>query len=105
MTLNLTKAAFYIFGANLIRSSTPCTVLKILAFFAYIPTTKDGERLIVKIKSSVAENEIYDTFAIIYRRYKILKQSEVGEYFFKETSDLVNKLCDDFEKTVREENS
>lgn len=53
----------------------------------------------------MAENEIYDTFAIIYRRYKILKQSEVGEYFFKETSDLVNKLCDDFEKTVREENS
>lgn len=75
---------------------------KILAFFAYIPTTKIGERLIVKIKSSVAENEIYDTFAIIYRSYKILKQSEVGEYFFKETSDLVNKLCDDFEKTVRE---
>jgi type I restriction enzyme R subunit len=25
----------------------------------------------------------------------------VGEYFFKEMNDLVNKLCDDFELTVR----
>jgi hypothetical protein len=25
----------------------------------------------------------------------------VGEHFFKEMEDLINKLCDDFEHTVR----
>ena len=29
----------------------------------------------------------------------------LGDYFFKETEDLVDKLCDDFEITVRETNS
>jgi len=63
---------------------------------------KDGIRLIVKIKSHVSETEIYDDFAKIYRRYKALNRKTVGEYFFKETEDLVDKLCDDFEATVRE---
>jgi len=40
-------------------------------------------------------------FAKIYRRYKILNQKTVGNYFFKEMEDLVNKLCNDFEVTVR----
>lgn len=69
----------------------------------YIHTQSEGERLIIKIKSRSSENEIYDLFAIIYRRYSILKKREVGEYFFKETKDLVNKLCDDFEKSILEE--
>ena len=76
---------------------------KIKTFFDYIRTQSEGERLIIKIKSRSSENEIYDLFAIIYRRYSILKKREVGEYFFKETKDLVNKLCDDFEKSVLEE--
>jgi type I restriction enzyme R subunit len=63
---------------------------------------KDGMRLIVKIKSHVSEAEIYDDFAKIYRRYKALNRQAVGEYFFKETEDLVEKLCDDFETTVRD---
>jgi len=57
--------------------------------------------LIVKIKSHVSENELYDDFAKIYRRYKALHRQSVGDYFFKETEDLVDKLCDDFEVTVR----
>jgi type I restriction enzyme R subunit len=59
-------------------------------------------RLIVKIKSHVSEGEIYDDFAKIYRRYKALNRQAVGEYFFKETEDLVEKLCDDFETTARD---
>lgn len=57
--------------------------------------------MIVKIKSHVSENEIYEDFAKIYRRYKALNRQSVGDYFFKETEDLIDKLCDDFEVTVR----
>ena len=55
----------------------------------------------VKIKSHVSEDEVYKEFAILYRRYKALNKQAVGEYFFKETEDLVDMLCDDFEMTVR----
>ena len=74
---------------------------KIVEFFRYVRESAEGERLIVKIKSNVTENEIYDDFAKIYRRYRALHRKTVGDYFFKETEDLVNKLCDDFEVTVR----
>ena len=77
---------------------------KILDFFRYVGNAHEGERLIIKIKSHVSEVEIYDEFAIIYRRYKALNRQTVGEYFFKETEDLVDKLCDDFEVTVRNAN-
>ena len=77
---------------------------KIVDFFSYVRKSNEGERLIVKIKSHVSEDEIYDGFAIIYRRYKALNRQTVGDYFFKETEDLIEKLCDDFEKTVLEEN-
>lgn len=43
----------------------------------------------------------FDEFAKIYRKYKIINRSTVGDYFFKEMEDLVNKLCDDFEAVVR----
>jgi len=75
---------------------------KIVTFFNYVKASKEGERLIVKIRSHVSEDEIYDDFAKIYRRYKALKRKAVGEFFFKETEDLVDKLCDDFEVTVRD---
>lgn len=74
---------------------------KIILFFDYIRKSSEGERLMVKIKSHVSENEIYDDFAKIYRRYKALNRQIVGDYFFKEMEDLVEKLCDDFEVTVR----
>ena len=76
---------------------------KIEDFFSYIRQSKEGKRLVVKMKSHVSENEIYDDFAKIYRRYKAIYISKVGDYFFKETRDLVEKLCDDFEDTMRED--
>lgn len=77
---------------------------KIVEFFMYVRVSSEGERLVVKIKSHVPENEIYDDFAKIYRRYKALHRQTVGDYFFKETEDLVEKLCDDFEAVVRGKN-
>jgi type I restriction enzyme R subunit len=73
---------------------------KIQEFFGYVKTSIEGERLIVKMRSHVSETEIYDDFAIIYRRYRALNRSKVGDYFFKEMNDLVDKLCDDFEKQL-----
>jgi type I restriction enzyme, R subunit len=74
---------------------------KIVEFFRHVRASTEGERLIVKINSHVSENEIYDDFAKIYRRYRAVQLVNVGDYFFKETGDLVDKLCDDFEITVR----
>jgi type I restriction enzyme, R subunit len=59
--------------------------------------------LIVKIKSSVPEDEVQEEFARIYRRYKILNRKKVGESFFKEIDGIVGKLCDDFEKEILSE--
>jgi type I restriction enzyme R subunit len=75
--------------------------LKINQFFAYVNQSDKGKRLIIKIKSNVSENEIYDDFAKIYREYKVLNRKTVGEYFFKEMDGLLNKLCDNFENIVR----
>ncbi|WP_432807066.1 type I restriction enzyme subunit R domain-containing protein [Providencia huaxiensis] len=76
---------------------------KISDFFNYVNSSTEGERLIVKIKSHVSENEIYDDFSKIYRKYRALYRSKVGDYFFKETEDLVDKLCDDFELMLKEQ--
>ena len=73
---------------------------KIQELFDFVRAQEGGERLIVKIKSHVSEDEIYDDFAKLYRRYKALNRKKVGDYFFKEMEDLVDKLCADFEATV-----
>ena len=73
---------------------------KIEAFFDFVEGYKDGARLMVKIRSRVSEDEIYEDFARIYRTYKAVHRRRVGEHFFKETEDIVDKLCDDFERTV-----
>ncbi len=73
---------------------------KIDAFFAYIRGQDDGKRLLVKINSQVSEDEIYDDFAKIYRRYRALNRKTVGAPFFEQTDDMVDKLCDDFVETT-----
>jgi type I restriction enzyme, R subunit len=73
---------------------------KIEDFFNFVMTSSDGKRLIVKIKSRVSEEEIYEMFGRIYRTYKAVHRKKVGDYFFRETEDIVDKLCDDFEAVV-----
>ena len=75
---------------------------KINDLFNYIKKDeKEGKRLIVKINSHVSEAEIVEDFSRIYRRYKAFNRKTVGEYFFKETEDLIEKLSADFEELVR----
>lgn len=77
---------------------------KIQELFDFVRQEDEGERLIVKIKSQVSEAEIYSDFAKLYRRFRALRKKTVGDYFFKETEDLVEKLCDDFEVTIKANN-
>ena len=79
--------------------------IKIINFFDYVQNSDEGKRLIIKIKSHVSDAEIYDDFAKIYRRYKAFNRKSVGDYFFKETKDLVDKLCDDFEELIMNRDS
>ena len=75
---------------------------KITDFFDYVRNEdKDGKRFVVKINSQSSESEIIDDFSKIYRRYKALKRKIVGDYFFKETESLVEKLSADFEEPIR----
>ena len=71
---------------------------KIMNFFDYVRNVSEGQQLIIKIKPHISEAEIYDDFAKIYRRYKALNRETVGDFFFKEMDDMVEKLCDDFKK-------
>ncbi|MGL5508031.1 MAG: hypothetical protein ACRDB1_00310 [Microcoleaceae cyanobacterium] len=74
---------------------------KILNFFEYVKDHKDGKRLIAKIKSSDAYEDIYDEFHKIYRQYKVKYRDQVGNQFFQEMENFVNKLCDDFETYIK----
>ena len=47
-------------------------------------------------------DEIYDDFAKIYRKF-IRRHKDLGEFFLKESSDIVNQICDDFERTLKDE--
>lgn len=75
---------------------------KINDFFQYIrQDAQEGVRLIAKIKSgSIPEDEIYDDFGKIYRKYRLRHRRTVGDEFFKAMDDIVDKLCDDFENVV-----
>lgn len=75
---------------------------KIDAFFDFIKTDDMGKRLIAKIKddgSAFSQEEIYADFNKLYRKYTIMNK-ELGEFFKRETKDILNQLCDDFERSL-----
>ncbi len=74
---------------------------KIEGFFDYV--NKEGTRIIAKMKSNKAtfdDEEIYRDFEIIYKKYIRRNRKILGDFFIKETEEIVNQLCDDFEKTI-----
>ena len=73
---------------------------KITLFFEYIKSDADGKRLIAKmtsISSSFSHEEILKDFSKLYRKFTI-KNKDLGEFFKRETKDILSQLCDDFEK-------
>lgn len=78
---------------------------KIQLLFDYINSSDEGTRLIAKIRddgTAFDQEDIYKDFSMIYRKFKRRNEKTIGEAFFKETHDMTNQLCDDFEKTLRE---
>lgn len=77
---------------------------KIENFFDYIKAHKDFKELKAKMfGTQFGEDEVYSDFRKIYNSFTRRKKKEVGEFFIKETKDLVEKLCDDFEEMLRKE--
>jgi type I restriction enzyme R subunit len=75
---------------------------KIDLLFEYVNTDDSGKRLIAKMKAdglAFDSEEIYDDFAKIYRKF-IRRNKNLGEFFLKESLDIVNQICDDFERTL-----
>ena len=76
---------------------------KIDLLFEYVHTDDSGKRLIAKMQAdglAFDSDEIYDDFAKIYRKF-IRRHKDLGEFFLKESSDIVNQICDDFERTLK----
>lgn len=78
---------------------------KIQQFFDYVKADEAGKRVMAKIQDdglAFDDEEIYDDFAKIYRKF-IRRNKNLGEFFIKETQDILNQLCDDFAKTINQE--
>ena len=76
---------------------------KITQFFDYIKSDADGKRLIAKMtstSSSFSNEEILIDFSKLYRKFTI-KNKELGEFFKRETKDILTQLYDDFERTLK----
>lgn len=76
---------------------------KVDAFFAYIRSDNIGKRLIAKMTdggSAFTQEEIYRDFERLYRKYTIINKN-LGDFFKNETKDILNQLCHDFERTLK----
>lgn len=76
---------------------------KIQKLFEFIALPENGVRLIAKMKdkwNAFSEDEIYIDFELLYKKYVRRNKDELWEFFIKETKDLTNKLCDDFEDWI-----
>lgn len=77
---------------------------KITALFEFIKQDETGQRLMAKINdngSAFSQDEIYADFTKLYRKFTI-KNKDLGEFFTRETKDILTQLCDDFERSLRE---
>jgi type I restriction enzyme R subunit len=76
---------------------------KIKEFFEYVRLPANGKYIIAKMKdenSTFDDEEIYDDFEKIYKKFIRRNRKSLGEFFINETKDTINQLCDDFEKTL-----
>ncbi|MBW7954283.1 DEAD/DEAH box helicase family protein [Candidatus Gracilibacteria bacterium] len=76
---------------------------KIELLFNFILLPENGTRLIAKIKdngNAFTEDEIYKDFEVLYKKFIRRNRVEVGDFFVRETQDIINQLCDDFERFI-----
>ena len=61
-----------------------------------------GKRIIAKKNdngSAFSQDEIYANFNKLRRKYTIMNK-DLGEFFKRETKDILNQMCDDFERSL-----
>lgn len=61
------------------------------------------ERIIAKMQAgnaAFADDEVCADFLIIYRKF-IRRNKDLGDFFLRETKDIVNQLCDEFERSLK----
>lgn len=76
---------------------------KIEKFFQYVRTDEAGLRVIAKMQddgSAFDEDEINTDFAKMYRKF-VRRNKDLGDFFIRETQDLLILLQSDFEKSIR----
>ncbi|SFV61162.1 Type I restriction-modification system, restriction subunit R [hydrothermal vent metagenome] len=70
-------------------------------FFKLVKHHKEFNDLKAKINAiSFDEYEVYRVFTIIYKSILRRNKSKEWEFFKKSTNDIIEKLCDDFEKSL-----
>ncbi|MEJ7859997.1 MAG: DEAD/DEAH box helicase family protein [Pyrinomonadaceae bacterium] len=77
---------------------------KVDKLFVFIGLPENGNRLIAKMKTagtSFSEDEIYNDFHTLYKKFIRRNRESLGEMFITETKDSVHQLCDDFEKFIQ----
>lgn len=76
---------------------------KITLLFEFIKQDDTGQRLVAKINddgTAFSQDEIYADFSRLYRKFTI-KNKDLGDFFIRETKDILNQMCDDFERTLK----
>lgn len=74
---------------------------KIEKLFQFIALPENGKRLMAKINdtgNAFDEDDIYRDFELLYKKYVRRNRKYLGDFFVKETKELTNQLCDDFEE-------
>jgi type I restriction enzyme R subunit len=74
---------------------------KITLLFEYVQKHKKFPTLKAKIaNTSISRDEVCRDFGSLYNLFVITKKKDAGEFFIKESKDLIDKLCDEFVKEV-----
>ena len=76
---------------------------KIDLLFDFINSHPNGRKLQVKMKSlssTITEDDIYLDFEKIYNEFVRKNKTVLGEFFIKQSKELINQLCDEYKNKV-----
>ena len=72
---------------------------KISLLFDFIDNHASGKKLIAKINSSnatITQNEVLNDFERIFNEFVRKNRSNLGEFFIRQSGELIEKLCEDY---------
>ena len=74
---------------------------KIDLLFDFVDNHTNGRKLQRKmnsLSSTITEDEVYSDFEKIYNEFVRKNRNSLGEFFIRQSKELINQLCDDFKK-------